>query len=77
MNLINITVDHFVTAEGKAVLSVDQNGFPQISEEMVTKEEKELAALALAIYTNCQSLHASQDNVDTAARWVRQYKYYD
>lgn len=75
MRLVNITVEHFATADGKGLLSVDQNGFPQISGELASQEERALAAIALAIYSNCAPLHASEANVALVAQWVRQFKY--
>ncbi|KVP39724.1 hypothetical protein [Burkholderia ubonensis] len=76
MPLINITPEHFVTADGRAVLSVDENGYPHVSAEMVLPADKALGEIALAIYTNCLPLHASQRNVDLVTTWVRQFKYY-
>jgi hypothetical protein len=77
MNLINITSDHFVTADGKAALSTDKNGYPIISPEMVTRDELRLGAIALALYSNGLALHESKQNVDVVIKWARQYKYYD
>jgi hypothetical protein len=74
MNLFNITVEHFVTADGKTVLCVDESGFPNISADMVTEEERAMAAIALAIYKNCGPLHTSRQHVETVTQWVRQFK---
>jgi hypothetical protein len=74
MTLINITPEHFATADGRQVLAVDAEGFPHISVEMVSEGDRSLAAIALAIYENCSPLHASRENVETVAEWVRQFK---
>jgi hypothetical protein len=74
MTLLNITPGHFATTDGRPVLSVDAEGFPHIAAEMVSDEDRSLAAIALAIYANCSALHASRANVETVAQWVRQFK---
>ena len=74
MTIINITPAHFLTSDGKAALSVDENGFPQVSRGLTTEAEKSLAVIALAIYENCLPLHESMENVETVSRWVRQFK---
>ncbi|KWA84251.1 hypothetical protein WL29_23100 [Burkholderia ubonensis] len=76
MSLINITPKHFVTADGRPVLSVDQDGYPHVSADMVTQDDKALGEIALALYTNCLPLHASKRNVDLVTAWVRQFKSY-
>jgi len=76
MNQINITPEHFVTADGRQALSVDQDGFPHVSAGMVTQEDKALGEIALAIYTHCAPLHETEANVDLVTSWVRQFKYY-
>lgn len=70
----NITPEHFVTADGRQALSVDEEGFPHISAEMVSKDDRSLAAIALAVYENCLPLHASTANVEMVSGWVRQFK---
>ena len=71
---MNITPEHFATSDGVAVLSVDPDGYPHVSAELVTEEDKALGEIALAIYQNCMPLHASKRNVDLVANWVHQFR---
>jgi hypothetical protein len=74
MSLLNITPGHFATTDGRPALTVDAEGFPHISAEMVSDDDRRLASIALAIYENCSPLHASRANVETVTEWVRQFK---
>lgn len=71
---MNITPEHFATKEGVPVLSVDKDGHPRVSAELVTEEDKALAEIALAIYLNSMPLHGSKRNVELVAGWVRQFR---
>jgi hypothetical protein len=74
MRLTNITPEHFAMADGRNVLTVDDDGSPQISPAMMTDADRSLAAIALALYTHGTALNASRAHVATVAQWVRQYQ---